>query len=244
MMKHLMTTDVQTISSESDMNSSTGTTHAATAKNPGALQHLWQRVRDWFGGVEIVDRAGLTAFLDANAALVAQKCAIDYCRGKTGAASHALFKEEVFINALTRCRWEAYAAVLADLMLIVEERLLDAAKALGRQAELKPALAHLYAEVLKSHPSPAHRTEGWTDLIESFKQRQSQFNPASGARPDEIALHSARTMFDTLPIHTNMRKFDEEIVFGAVRFHVVGVSQRLTAQLRPAAVARSLLTAD
>lgn len=224
------------------MYSSTDPAHIAGAKNSGALQHLYKRVRDWFRGEVVADQATLSSFLGANAALVAQKCAIDYCRGKTGAASHALFKEQPFIDALNRCRWESYAAVLADLMLIAETQLARAPNATGRSAELKSALQRIYAELLHSHPLPPHRPQGWDEVIAEFAQRQAAFESSAGEMPDRIALHSARKLFDTLPIHTNMRQFDEEIVFGAVRFHVVGVSQRLGAQLRPEAVVRDLLS--
>jgi hypothetical protein len=215
----------------------------APAKDGGALQHAFAKVRDWFRSEQIEDRAALLAFADRNAALVAQKCAIDYCRGKAGTFSQSLFREKPFIEALTRCRWESYAAVLSDIVLIVEMRLTAAAHAIGRQEALKPALLALYREALHAYPMPAHRPHGWDDALAEFERRQAAFDAAT-ARVDALAQRSARAMFDTLPIHTNMRKFDEEIVFGAVRFHFVAVTQRLDEQLRAAAVARSLLIGD
>lgn len=224
-----------------DTNQSTGVFDAAPAKTSGRLRHVLDRVRDWFYGEAIADRAGLITFLDRNAALVAQKCAIDYCRGKAGTFSQSLFREKPFIEALTRCRWESYAAVLSDLVLITEARLFEPARTLGAGAGLKPALAALYREVLLSHPVPAHRPQGWNDVIAEFDRRQAGFDAQAAPLPDKIILFSARRLFDTLPIHTNMRQFDEEIVFGAVRFHAAAFSQRLGAQLRPEAVAKSLL---
>lgn len=214
---------------------------AASAKSVGALQHLVSRFRTWLNGETINNRAELAAFLDRNAALVAQKCAIDYCRGKAGTFSQSLFREQPFIEALTRCRWESYAAVLADFTLIVETRLAAPAQAQGRTAALKPALARLYADMLQTHPPPSHRPQGWGEAIAEFERRQTAFDPTAGTAPDRIVLHAARKLFDTLPIHTNMRQFDEEIVFGAVRFHTVAFSQRLDQQLQAAAAAQSLL---
>lgn len=182
-------------------------------------------------------------FLDRNAALVAQKCAIDYCRGKAGTFSQSLFREQPFVEALTRCRWESYAAMLADLTLIAETKLIEAARKLGREQDLKPALARLYAATLRAQPVPVHRQD-WEDAIAAFERRQAAFNAAPAPPPDHIIMHGARVLFDTSPIHTNMRKFDEEIVFGAVRFHSVAFSQRLGAQLQPDAVVQSLLSGD
>jgi hypothetical protein len=59
-------------------------------------------------------------FLEERAALIAQKCAVDYCRGKTGLASYALFTEKPFLDALEVCRWETFVTVLADLMILAE----------------------------------------------------------------------------------------------------------------------------
>jgi hypothetical protein len=223
------------------MHPSTDSPYVADAKSASALQHFFSRVRDWLHGEAVKDRADLLAFLDRNAALVAQKCAIDYCRGKAGTFSQSLFREKPFIEALTRCRWESYAAMLADLTLIAETKLIEAARKLGREKDLKPALAKLYADTLRAQPVPAHRQD-WEDAIAAFGRRQAAFNPAPAPPPDHIIMHGARVLFETSPIHTNMRKFDEEIVFGAVRFHSVAFSQRLGAQLRPDAVAQSLLS--
>jgi hypothetical protein len=224
-------------------NPSTKIDDIASAKGVGALQHAFAMVRDWFRGEQIEDGAALLAFVDRNAALVAQKCAIDYCRGKAGTFSQTLFREKPFIEALTRCRWESYAAVLSDIVLIAEMRLIEAARAIGRQEALKPALLALYREALHAYPIPVHRPQGWDDAIAEFERRQAAFD-APTARVDVLAQRSARAMFEALPIHTNMRKFDEEIVFGAVRFHFVAVTERLDEQLRAAAVAQSLLSGD
>lgn len=207
------------------------------------MQHIISRLRDWFQGEAIEDRTELIAFLDRNAALIAQKCAIDYCRGKAGTFHQTLFREKPFIEALTRCRWESYAAILVDLTLIAETKLSEAARKLGRAKDLKPALARLYADTLQAQPVPVHRSD-WNEVIAAFERRQSAFDAASEQRPDHIILYSTRLLFESLPIHTNMRKFDEEIVFGAVRFHSVAFSQRLGAQLRADATVQSLLNGD
>ena len=65
----------------------------------------------------------LGTFLQERASLIAQKCAIDYCRGKTGLASYALFTEKPFLDALDVCRWETFAVILGDLLILVEAAL-------------------------------------------------------------------------------------------------------------------------
>lgn len=214
---------------------------AAPAKKYGALQQAREWLRGLFITETIENRGSLIAFLDRNAAFVAQKCATDYCRGKAGAMSQPLFKEKVFIDALTMCRWESYAAVLADMVLVSETHLFPAAKAMGAERALKTALFEVFKATLIANAVPVHRPQGWDEIVDAFRPRQAAFDASAIVPPKQIGLAAARRMFETLPIHTNMRQFDEEIVFGAVQFHMVGFAQRLGEGLRHDAVVRDLL---
>jgi len=187
----------------------------------------------------ISTRAALESFLEERALLIAQKCAIDYCRGKTGLASYALFSERPFLEALDVCRWESFVAVLGDLTIVAEGHLRPHVPPEGRGV-LRDNLAALYRETVESLPLPAHRPQGWHDAIESFIPRLASAAAASPRQALDVADHSARRMFDTLPIHSNMRELDEEVVFGAVRFRMIAVSQEMQRRIAPAELARSL----
>ena len=56
-----------------------------------------------------------------------------------------------------------------------------------------------------------------------------------------VADHSAKRLFDTLPIHISMRDLDEEVVYGAVRFRMVAVSQEMQRRVKAADVVERLL---
>src|SRR5688572_8354477 len=86
---------------------------------PSVLQRVLSRLRP----SQIGTVGEFKKFLEERAFLLAQKCAIDYCRGKTGLASYALFTEEPFLKALEVCRWETYAVVLGDLLIMAEGHL-------------------------------------------------------------------------------------------------------------------------
>src|SRR5688572_32940935 len=102
------------------------------------LRSAWE----YFRPPPIVTVEGLQTFLRERASLIAQKCAIDYCRGKTGLASYALFTERPFLDALDVCRWEAFAAVLGDLLILAETALRPQVEA-GERARLCEALVAL-----------------------------------------------------------------------------------------------------
>lgn len=70
-----------------------------------------------------------------------------------------------------------------------------------------------------------------------------RFDAASAGAPRkavQVADHSARRLFDTLPIHASMRALDEEVVYGAVRFRMVAVNQELQRRAAATDLVRNL----
>ncbi len=79
--------------------------------------------------------------------------------------------------------------------------------------------------------------------IASFVLR---FRTASLGKPQQaldVADHSARRLFETLPIHASMRELDEEVVYGAVRFRMIAVSQEMQRRMRRRRLGRDELLA-
>ncbi|HEY7741451.1 MAG TPA: hypothetical protein VIA19_00260 [Burkholderiales bacterium] len=217
-----------------DAPTATGTPVAADPAG-GFWKRLKERLRP--GPIDSVD--ALRTFLAERAALIAQKCAIDYCRGKTGLASYALFTEKPFLEALDRCRWDTFAAVLGDLIIVTEGKLRPHVSP-GQHPRLCEAIAGLYPDILATLPPPAHRAEGWAEARASFLLRFRDASLGAPRQALDVADHSAKRLFDTLPIHTRYRELDEEVVYGAVRFRMIAVSQELQGRLRAADLARRL----
>lgn len=204
------------------------------------LAPAWRRLRERWRPAPITTAGALKTFLEERASLIAQKCAIDYCRGKTGLASYALFTEKPFLDALDVCRWETFVTVLGDLLLIAEGHL-RAHAAAAQRALLHEALLDLYSAVLAPLPTPAHRPDGWDDAIATFTLRLKTAGLGEPKRALDVADHSAKRLFDTLPIHISMRDLDEEVVYGAVRFRMVAVSQEMQRRVKAADVVERLL---
>jgi len=200
---------------------------------------LWQRLQARLRPAPIDTAQALAKFLEERAALIAQKCATDYCRGKTGLASYALFTEKPFLDAFDICRWETFAAVLGDLVILAEGELRTQV-APERRPQLCAALLALHSAILGALPAPAHRPQGWNDAVESFAARLKAASAVPARQAVEIAGFSGKRLFDTLPIHISMRKLDEEVVYGAVRFRMVAVHQELQRRLA-APLARRLI---
>jgi len=190
----------------------------------------------------ILTAEAFTKFLEERASFIAQKCTVDYCRGKTGLASYALFTEEPFLKAFDLCRWEAFASVLGDLFIVAEGHLRPHVPVEAR-SRLCEVFINRYAAVLKASPPPAHRPHGWEDAIASFTLRVQAASRGEPQQALDVADHSAKRLFDTLPIHATMRELDEEVVYGAVRFRMIAVSQEMQRRVLPADLVRALLEA-
>jgi hypothetical protein len=199
----------------------------------------WNRWLEYFRPPPIASADALEIFLQERASLIAQKCAIDYVRGKTGLASYALFTEKPFLDAMEVCRWETFVAALGDLSILAEGVLRPHAPA-DQQPRLRSSLLGLYSEILASLPVPIYRPQGWEDVIEAFKARWREVDSKPPQQALDVADHSAKRLFDTLPIHLNMRSLDEPVVYGAVRFRMIAVRQEMQRRFALAALAREL----
>lgn len=204
----------------------------------GPLRRLWLRLKSRLKPAPVATPAALRTFVEERAALIAQKCAIDYVRGKTGLASYALFTEKPFLDALDVCRWETYAVVLGDLLIVAEGHLRPHA---ADRSRLCDALIGLHSAALAALPMPAHRAGGWSDVTESLSSRLRKASLAEPRNAVDIADHSAKRLFETLPIHSSYRELDEEPVYGSVRFRMVAVSQEMQRRFASAELTAGLL---
>lgn len=206
----------------------------------GWMRAIGERVGAGFGRRERPVRGveQLAEFLSRHAAFIAQKCADDYCRNKVGLSHYALGEEQAYRDALTVCRWEGYAAMLAGLVTVTQGFLLEAGVDDDR---IEAALVALCHRILSGQPVPAHRQQGWDDVIGELPGKLR----AARARPPqpfaEIAAAAGRRLFEVLPIHQSHREFDEPVVIGAVHFNFVGFSDRLRRDVDAAKVGRDLI---
>jgi hypothetical protein len=189
----------------------------------------------------IVSTAELRDFIAGESAVIAQKTAMGYCTAKTGSFSYALFQERRFIDALAICRWEAFAAVLSDMLVIVETFLRPHAPEQG--AVIGRALAGMYASILRSHPAPRHRPEGWSEAIAAFERRLAAAQAGPPVEPAAVATASGRRLYEVLPLHTNYRVDDEHVIVASVTFQMVGVWDTMRRRIDGPAVARELIAA-
>ncbi len=188
-------------------------------------------IRRWFNPGPIDTASELQAFLDERAAFVAQKNIVAYCQMKTRTYLLDLLKEKVFQEAFDRSRWESFAVVLSDLLIIVDGDLGADLKAEERSV-LAARMGAMYRAILDDHPRPAHRPEGWADAFEAFDRRLAMARLAPPKPVLEVASHSAERLFALLPIHDSLRTRDGMSVEGGVRFLIAAATDALGRRMR------------
>lgn len=186
----------------------------------------------------IADAAAFAGFAGREALFLAQKTTIEYCRARSGFNYEKLFKEAMFIEAFDVARAEAYAACLSDVLLVSEARLRRAVPA-GREPAFEAALRRVYGIALATMSPPAGDAARWEAAASAFATRLARARLAPPRRPDEIARHGGRRLFEALPFDRSVVAHDGEMVVNSMRFAMVRFDRLAAGELDVAA-----LTAD
>ncbi len=194
-----------------------------------AERGLLQRSIDFFFPPKVADIAALRQFVAGEAAYLAQKSVIGYCRVKTLLAFEKLMKEKIFTELLEICRWEAFSLTLADT-LIVAEGCLRPADAGARQA-LVTHLTQLYGDILNEH-RPPHRPEGWADRIAAFQARLALSAQIEPLPPEQVIKDTAALILELAPIHTKLKRNDLEVIAGDLGFNMVALRTSMGKRFR------------
>lgn len=205
------------------------------------MSGFWSSLAEAVRPRMIRERQGLAGLVSREAAVIAQKCPADYCRAKAGMNQYKLFEEAAFKAAMDVCRWESFPAAAADLLIVCEGVLRGEATG-AAFAQLEAGLNEVYRAILREYPAPAHRGgDGWAADEVAFAARLDQVRQEPVRKPVEIAHHTARRMYETLPIHASLRDDeDREFIFGAVQFTMVAAWETLLRRADWRAIAADL----
>ncbi len=155
-----------------------------------------------------------------------------------------LFHEQPFLQSLEITRWEALHAVLADLFVICEGVLRPHVEQQrdGRGPDkLRASLVACYRRALNSHGPAPHYPQGWEFAVDVLDKRLRQSQLAAPKEPDAVGATSGKIIFDHLPFHADMLRFDEEMVVNSVRFRILRFWEDLHRRLEGAVVAADLM---
>ncbi len=177
----------------------------------------------------------LAALLAGEAAFVAQKATIEYCRARAGCDWAKLFDQDEFALEMARSRWSAFPLLLGDLAELTQVLLRRA----GQLRAARPdRLGPVIRAALRFHGEPAIPLD--LETIEHEILDRLARALADEPRPAHLlGRTSGRRLFDLLPLRTDQRA-DREVVENNVRFLLCGAYARLEEAIDVGALARAL----
>ncbi|MBS7791490.1 hypothetical protein KTR66_15920 [Roseococcus sp. SDR] len=178
-------------------------------------------------------------FLHGQAAYVAQKTVLDYCRVKAGRSEKQLFADPDFQAALQHCRWQVFFSALTDVTALIEAHLRPHAP--GREGQLAAALAPLHAAALVSEPPPAEEAPSAEAARDTLPHHLAKLQAEPALPAHRLPLLAEPVLFATLPIHAEQRQGESLAIKGALRFQIVSTQQEFERRFDAAQTARNLL---
>ncbi len=196
------------------------------------IANIWRRG----GNPRCRDLEQLAGLLAGEAAFVAQKSTIEYCRARAGCNWDKLFAGDEFAREMKRARWMTFPLVLADLAEMLQILLrrggFEAAASADR---LRPVVAR----ALRWHGPPEIPLD--LEQAEAAIAARLERTLAAPIRPVySFAPATGRAVFDALPLKTDARG-DRTVVENQVVFLLCGAYGRLEERIALAEIARALI---
>jgi hypothetical protein len=184
--------------------------------------------------------ASLEDFLDSRAAFTAQKCVYEFSRAAAGYMWQPLFKEQTFLDALERSRWQVYPLALAD----VGEVALGVLRphALGRGPDLVAGLQLATRRTVARYPVPPGASETfWSEATKAVSLRLARAGGAATRAVKDISRTSCAKVLAAMPLHEQIKGRDPEFVRNNFTMSLLGVHEELTRRADAEALAALLV---
>jgi hypothetical protein len=186
--------------------------------------------------VPIADPSELRRFLSGEASLLAQRTTYEFSRNTLAWYGQHYFADAGFNEAFRKCRWDSFGLLASDMTLLTFGRLSEFLP--GSRDQVAVRMPELYAEILREYPLPAHRPGGWTDMADRFAHGLGGLSLP--VNPAKLATTTAKAMFATMPVFSENRAGDYDVVYNAVHFGLVAFSDRLRRRVSAKSAAAAL----
>lgn len=183
--------------------------------------------------------AALQQFLESEAAHLAQRSIIDFTRNELGVMSSQAFGDQRFQDRLAVSRWDGFAGILADMIVLTQACLQSAGTP---RDTLDARLGDLYAAILATHPVPDHRPQGWDAEIAALRARLAS-RADEPASPQAYAQTTGARIFETLPFAPRDPVENRMVLCNAFAFGLISFNDRLRRLLMAPAVRDELVAA-
>lgn len=192
----------------------------------------------YFGRKPPIDtREKLIEFLDTRAAFLIQKNIFDYARARSGPYFSQIIKEQAFRDSVEVSRWTGYPTGLAALTEIARGVLFDNAD----RKPLNDALSSAALAAFDKYPVPAALgEETWKKARQTLIERLALIDSHPPKFAKDVILPYAQILYDSQPIHEELRKRDFEMIQAQLRVNLVTMHDELAKRAKKSALLSDL----
>ena len=192
----------------------------------------------YFGRKPPIDtREKLIDFLDTRAAFLIQKNIFDYARARSGPYFSQIIKEQAFKDSVEVSRWTGYPTGLAALAEIVRGVLFNDAE----RKTLNAAVSSAALAAFDKYPVPAALgDETWKKARQTLIERLALIDMHPPKFVKDVILPYAQVLYDSQPIHEELRKRDFEMIQAQLRINLVTMHDEFEKRMNKAALLSDL----
>jgi len=187
----------------------------------------------------IADLNALADFIDVQSTFVTQKGIYEYSRARAGHYAKVLFAEKEFQDAVERSRWSAFPLGLAMVGELVGGVVCPGPGA--DRATCSDKLRALVLAVFDRYPTPGSLSaQEWSNARTELARRLQLI----GLPPPKRAMHIpepfAKTYFDLMPIHKQLRGRDFSTTHNYLKVTMCNIHAELTRRMDEPALSQLL----
>jgi hypothetical protein len=192
----------------------------------------------YFGRKPPIDtREKLIEFLDTRAAFLIQKNIFDYARARAGPYFSHIIKEAAFQHAVEVSRWTGYPTGLAALAEIVRGILFHDAE----RKSLNDAISSATLAAFDQYPVPeVLGEETWKKARETLIERLANIDTHPPKFAKDVILPYSQILYDSQPIHEELRKRDFEMIQAQLRINMVTMHDEFERRVKKTALLADL----
>lgn len=200
---------------------------------------------DWVLGIPayfrqkppIDTREKLIEFLDTRSAFLIQKNIFDYARARSGPYFSQIVKEAAFQQSVEVSRWTGYPTGLAALAEIVRGILFNETD----RKPLNDAVSSAALAAFDKYPAPeALGAEVWKTARETLIERLANIDSHPPKFAKDVILPYAQVLYDSQPIHEELRKNDFEMIRAQLRINLVTMHEEFEKRVNKSALLADL----
>lgn len=196
-------------------------------------------IKSLFAAQQIADRETLKTFLESRSAYLVQKSISEYVQARANMLFSTLMAEKAFVDAYERARWRSYPPALSMVTEMAEGFLREEMS--SAPGALDQVFCHMARDIFAGFPIPLGEADHfWQDAADRLERDLAQASLGAPKPVRNIPYLRAQEIFDTLPVHQQIRRHDFAMFQNTLRFHLTEIRAEFEDRADPSRLVKAL----